>query len=195
MNTVTWEVKYHSLPKTTRFCTKCGTKTEFVSSGLFRVNAQHKYLDIWLVYRCARCKTTWNLTILSRVNPKSVGGELLERFMNNDGALAERYATDTDLLARNGAETEPPAYAVRGEDIRLSGQTRIVILSPYPSKLRVGKLVREKLNLPRKTFNALVSDGVIRMENGADIEKAKLQREAVVLIGCAAHAGEKEQDA
>jgi hypothetical protein len=152
-------------------------------------------LDIWLVYRCARCKTTWNLTILSRVNPKSVGRELLERFTNNDGALAERYSTDTDLLARNGAETEPPAYAVRGEDIGLSGQTRIVILSPYPSKLRVGKLVREKLNLPRKTFDAFASAGIIRMENGADIEKAKLQREAVVLIGCATTAGEKEQDA
>lgn len=185
MDTVIWEVTCASLPKTIRTCKKCGIKTEHVSSGLFRVNAQQKHLDIWLIYRCAKCKTTWNLTILSRVNPKSVGRELLERFMRNDGELAARYAMDADFLARNGAETKPPAYTVRGGEIDLSRPARIEIVSAYPLKLRVGKLVREKLGLTNKTFDALAAGGAIRMENGADIRRAKLGCKAVVLLDTA----------
>lgn len=186
MNTVIWEVKYDSPPKTTRHCTKCGAKTEHVSSGLFRVNAQKKQLDVWLVYRCARCGGTWKVTILSRVSPKSVGRELLDRFTRNDAALARGFALDEDLLARNGAETEPPLYAVVGEDIRTAAPSRIALVCECASKLRVCKVVREKLGLSSRAFSALVAQGFIRMENGADIEKARLGRGAVVLIGCGA---------
>jgi len=87
-----------------KYCKKCKRKTLFDTSGLFRVNAHRKKLDVWLIYKCNKCKTTWNLTILKRVTPESIPPELLHGFHENDIELAERYASDAALIKRNGAE-------------------------------------------------------------------------------------------
>jgi len=68
------------------------------------VNAQKKTLDVWLIYRCSVCGATWNLTVLSRVAPRSLPPELLRGFQDNDPDLAARYASDRALLKKNGAE-------------------------------------------------------------------------------------------
>ncbi len=188
MNTITWEVKFLSPPRTLRHCKKCGAKTEHASSGAFRVNAQKKCLDVWLVYRCAHCRTTWNLTILSRVSPGGVGRELLDKFTANDAELARRYAMDAELLNRNGAETEAPAYCVEGEAADFTAGTRLRIVCDAPCSLKAAKVVREKLSLPRSAFEDMAARGVIRMESGADIRRARLQTETFVIIEAAAQA-------
>ncbi len=182
MQTIHWEVQYLSPPKTIRYCKKCGTKAEYRSSELFRVNAQQKSLDIWLIYRCIHCKTTWNLTIYSRVNTKSLDPDLLNRFTNNDSELALSYAMDVELLKRSGADTEPPPYCVVGDPIDFSKDVRLSILSKHSAKIRLAKLLREKLQLSKSTFDQMVSDGIIRLENHGDIQKCKLQGDTVVLI-------------
>lgn len=182
MRTIFWEVQYLSPPKTLRYCKKCGAKTEFASSDLFRVNAQQKSLDIWLIYRCIHCKTTWNHTIYSRIDTKSLPHDLLEKFMNNDPQLARQYAMDTALLTRNGAEIQAPRHQILGEPVDFTEVLRLNITDKHSSKLRLAKILREKLCLSGKAFDQLVSDGVIRMENSADIHKCKLQGEAAVLI-------------
>lgn len=182
IKTILWEVQYLSPPKTIRYCKKCSAKTEFASSDLFRVNAQQKSLDIWLIYRCIHCKTTWNLTLYSRINTKSLAPELLAKFMGNDQELAQQYAMDTELLARNGAETEAPLYQILGEPADLTQELRLVITSRYPSKLKLAKILREKLCLSAKAFDQMISEGRIRIENGGDIHKCKLQGEVRVCI-------------
>ena len=37
-------------------CGGCGKKREFVNSGKFRVNANGKNVDVWLIYRCSKCR-------------------------------------------------------------------------------------------------------------------------------------------
>ncbi len=37
-------------------CGGCGKKQEFVNSGKFRVNANGNRVDVWLIYRCKKCK-------------------------------------------------------------------------------------------------------------------------------------------
>ncbi|MED1874141.1 DUF1062 domain-containing protein [Brevibacillus borstelensis] len=53
MQIVNVDIQYLSPPPAIKYCKKCGKKTEYVCSGLFRVNAQCKYLDIWLIYKCS----------------------------------------------------------------------------------------------------------------------------------------------
>lgn len=183
MNTIIWELEFLSPPKTIRYCKKCGAKTEHVSSEAFRINAQQKALDVWLIYRCTYCKTTWNLTILSRVNPNSMDRELLERFTCNDRELARSYAMDAEFLNRNGAETEAPSYAVIGGEVDLTQETRVKIVSRYPLGIRVSKILREKLLLSKKNFDDMVQKGLIRMENGADINKCRVNTLQAVVIG------------
>lgn len=99
----TWDVQRCNLPAVLRYCKKCKKKSEYICSGEFRVNAQKKALDIWLIYKCVHCNTTWNSTIYSRVSAQKLGAALLEKFHSNDKNLAAKYAMDISLLQRNGA--------------------------------------------------------------------------------------------
>jgi hypothetical protein len=87
-----------------KYCKKCKMKAKFASSGLFRVNANRKNLDVWLIYKCIKCNTTWNLTVLSRVTTGSIPQDLLTGFHENDIELAKHYASDVALIKRSGAE-------------------------------------------------------------------------------------------
>lgn len=92
------------LPAVLRRCSKCGKKTEFKNSGKFRVNANGRMLDVWLIYRCGVCNTSWNMTIYERVSPDALVPEEYEGFLNNDVRLAEEYGKNRDIFARNKAE-------------------------------------------------------------------------------------------
>lgn len=133
MQIVNVDIQYLSPPPAIKYCKKCGKKTEYVCSGLFRVNAQRKYLDIWLIYKCSNCDSTWNMTIYSRINPKSIASEILEGFHSNNGELVEKYAMDTELIQKNGAEVGLPKYKIRGPAIDFSMPIELHIKSPYPA--------------------------------------------------------------
>ena len=85
-------------------CGGCGKKQEFVNSGKFRVNANGNKVDVWLIYRCKKCKHSWNLTIYERTKPGKIPGGLYELFLENDEETALNYGNDIDFLKRNNAE-------------------------------------------------------------------------------------------
>jgi len=182
MQKVVWEVQYLSPPAVRRYCKKCGEKTEYVSSGLFRVNGQGKRLDIWLIYKCSNCDTTWKSAIYSRINPKSLGTELLERFHTNDSALAERYAMDVELLRRNGAEAGLPRYKIAGSEICPNTPVQLYIRSKYPSQIKVSAILREKLALSQRAYESMVAGGQIKSGCGLDLKKCRLHTEVVLLL-------------
>jgi hypothetical protein len=183
MEQLQWEVRYLEPPKILRHCKKCGKKTEYASSGEFRVNAQQKSLDIWLIYRCTTCKSTWNLTIYSRINPKSIESRLLDKFLANDSELATEYAMNSDLLKRNGAEPQVSPYQIVGDDLDLTKNAELKIVCEHPSSLTVEKILREKLLLTRRELESRVSSGTIRLADGGNIRRAKLKQEVTVLLG------------
>lgn len=183
MKKITWEVEYISQLPVIRYCKKCGKKTEYICSGLFRVNAQHKYLDIWLIYKCSNCDSTWNSTIYSSVNPKSLNPEILEQFHTNDYNLVKQYAMNMELLHRNGAEVGIPEYKIVGQEININDLTQVHIISKYPCQLKVSTLLREKLGLSRKVFDEMLDCGIIRSNSGVDLKKGKLNYEIMLDIG------------
>lgn len=77
---------------------------EFVNSGKFRVNANGKHLDVWLIYRCKKCKHSWNLSIYERVKPSKIPQTDYELFIENDYELAMQYGNDFSFLKKNRAE-------------------------------------------------------------------------------------------
>ena len=85
-------------------CGGCGKKQEFVNSGKFRVNANGKSVDVSLIYRCKKCKHSWNLTIYERTKPGKIPTELFETFMENDDETAFAFGRDIGFLKRNNAE-------------------------------------------------------------------------------------------
>ncbi len=85
-------------------CGGCGKKREFENSGKFRVNANGNSVDVWLIYRCKKCKHSWNLTIYERTRPGKIPAELFEAFQENDEETALRYGSNAAFLKKNNAE-------------------------------------------------------------------------------------------
>ena len=85
-------------------CGGCGKKQEFVNSGKFRVNANGNNVDVWLIYRCQKCKHSWNLTVYERTRPGKIPAELFEAFQANDAETAAAYGGDLGFLKKNHAE-------------------------------------------------------------------------------------------
>lgn len=182
MEKITWDIQYISPPPAIKYCKKCGKKTEYIYSKLFRINAQRKHLDIWLIYKCSDCDSTWNMTIYSRINPKSIAPEILDGFHSNNEELAKRYAMDTELIRKNGAEVGLPKYEILGANINFNIPTELHIKSSYPSRLKISSLLREKMNLSQNAFEQMITSGSIRSTSGLDLKKCRLQADAMLII-------------
>ncbi|MEV4119843.1 DUF1062 domain-containing protein [Micromonospora sp. NPDC049645] len=74
------------LPIVSRRCHACASE-RLRASGKFRVNANHKILDAWLLALCTACGETAKLTILERMTVRSIPPELLDRLHRNDPGL------------------------------------------------------------------------------------------------------------
>ena len=85
-------------------CGGCGKKQEFINSKKFRVNANGNKVDVWLIYRCKKCKHSWNLSIYERKNSNRIPGELYELFLCNDEDTAIMFGNDIVFLKENNAE-------------------------------------------------------------------------------------------
>jgi hypothetical protein len=95
-----WVVIPTCLPLVHRRCHTCASE-RFQASGKFRVNANHKIIDAWLLALCTACGETAKLTVLERVNVRSVRPELLERLHDNDPDLTAELLQDPLVQRRN----------------------------------------------------------------------------------------------
>jgi hypothetical protein len=182
MKSVIWKVEYCASPTVLRYCKKCGKRREYICSGEFRINAQQKALDIWLIYKCVHCNTTWNSTIFSHVSPQQLGTNILERFHSNDETLAMQYAMNIPLLQRNGVEIKMPAYQVIGENISLEEAVNIKIQSQYFLPLKISSILRTKLGISQREFYRLLLDNRVHSNTQQDLKKCKLSSEIIIAI-------------
>lgn len=95
-----WVVMPTCLPLVLRRCHACASE-RFRTNGKFRVNAHHKLIDAWLLALCSVCGETTKLTVLERMNVRSVRPELLDRLHDNDPGLAAELLQDPVVRRRN----------------------------------------------------------------------------------------------
>ncbi|MEV0220094.1 DUF1062 domain-containing protein [Streptomyces sp. NPDC050704] len=95
-----WVVIPTCLPTVIRRCHACASE-RFRAGGKFRVNANHKLIDAWLLALCTACGETTKLTVLERMNVRSVRPELLDRLHDNDPGLAAELLQDPVFRRRN----------------------------------------------------------------------------------------------
>lgn len=136
-----WRIVPLRTPRVLRRCARCDVVRPFQSSDRFRINANGRKLDVWLVYRCGHSGISWNRTVLERRTPEEIG-ELLPRYESNDADLAWRHAFDTGGL---DVESEVPVRVERTGIV--SG--RIVLEVPWPVPLRLDRLLAAQLGISR----------------------------------------------
>lgn len=184
MRKIVWEVQYLSKPSVVKHCKKCGTKKEFICSGQFRINAQRKYLDIWLIYKCSSCNTTWNAAVYSRISPQTLDTRFLEAFHKNDQDIVEQYAMDIEFLRGNGVEIKLPQYSVRGEAFLPNESIELEIRSEYSFPIKLSSIVRDKLQLSQKEYAKLISDGWIKSSvSDLDLQRCRLKDGMILIWG------------
>jgi hypothetical protein len=161
---VKWVVEPISSPKIKKSCPKCGQGSLFVNSEKFRVNANKNKLDVWLIYQCEKCKSTWNMTLYERINPKEIPSDLYHKFMTNHGETARAYGFDKGLHLRNRVvcDYDGVDYSVKGnrtickEAIRDGqGGIELSIVCDKVFNLRLDKLLSKELELTRSQIKKL----------------------------------------
>ncbi len=180
MKTIRWRVAAAGAPTALRPCGACGAEAAFASTGQFRVNAQKKRLDVWLVYRCTTCGSVWNCAVASRRGAKSLDGELLERFSGNDPELALACALDVSLLKHNGARRGTAAFTVEGAGWD-GGDCRVVVEADGALGVRLADVLRRKLGVSRRELEALVEAGRVVLP-GADVLRVQVQARQELLL-------------
>ncbi|MEV4637870.1 DUF1062 domain-containing protein [Actinoplanes sp. NPDC049548] len=158
-----WLVRPTGLPLIRRRCLRCKS-AQYRAHGKFRINANHKLLDVWLLALCVGCGETIKLTVLERANVRTVDPTTLDRFHGNDPALAASLLADPGLLRRNGVTLDwDGAWTVQKTTVDVSEaevvDTSVRFIQRIP--IRLMKLLSVGLDVSRSEVERLVADGAL----------------------------------
>ncbi|MEM9487490.1 MAG: DUF1062 domain-containing protein [Myxococcota bacterium] len=181
-----WTIIPLSTPRVWRRCRGCGDTRAFASSDRFRINANQRRLDVWLIYRCVHCEATWNREIFARVSPEAIERDLYGRLLGNDRSTAWRCAFDVAGLRARGLRVDN-AVDFRVDRIRVGGADggcirvgsadgggirvgsadggpRCIHLDmAYPCPIRLDRLLSGQLAVSRKRLSRWFDAGLIRV--------------------------------
>jgi hypothetical protein len=157
----TWAVVPICLPLVRRRCHTCASQ-RFRPSGKFRVNANHKLLDVWLLILCTGCGDTAKLTVLERMTVRSIPPELLDRLHDNDLELTAELLQDPAVQHRNrialdwdGAWRLDTGEAGPTDDDVIDVQVRFRARIP----VRPVRLIADGCGLGRAEVDRLITEG------------------------------------
>lgn len=171
LNKYQWELVPDNLPIVKRNCPKCNQKSHYISNEKFRVNANKNNIDIWLIYQCEKCKSTWNMAIYERIKPNDINRYEYEKFLSNDKELAREYAFNLSVYNKNKAEVilEDVNYNLSQRKLEAyyinENELVIEIICKYPIEIRVDKLLSDKLGLSRSKIKDMHRKGVIFIDD------------------------------
>lgn len=155
------------------------------------MNAQKRNLDVWLIYRCAACDSTYNLTILSRTKPELIEKELFRKFSENDEELARKYAFSSEIGRKNGVELDYSSveYEILHDPISvnelLNSEHEVItfrVRAPFESGLKMTTVIRSCLGLSANQLNRLIEAKAIFTPEGYPVKKQKIRNEDRVQI-------------
>lgn len=183
-----WELIPKNLPTVKRNCPKCNKKTHYINSEKFRVNANKNNIDVWLIYQCEKCKSTWNMTIYERVNPCNINKNEYEKFLSNDRELAREYAFNLSIYSKNKAEVvlENINYELvkRKLDKSYQNEDEIIIelVCKYPAEMRIDKILGDILGISRSKIKSMHKKGLIFVEDHEKSLNVKIKDEMKIHV-------------
>jgi hypothetical protein len=158
-----WVVMPTCLPLVRRRCHACASE-RFRASGKFRVNAHHKLLDVWLLVLCAGCGETAKLTVLERMNVRSVRPGLLDRLHDNDLGLTAELLQDPLVQRRNRISLDwDGAWRLDTGGSDHPGREAIDVSVRFAARIPVRpvRLIAEGCGLSRAEVESLISEGKV----------------------------------
>ena len=187
--TITWEVKVKNTPLLIKKCSHCGSD-RFYCSDKFRMNAQKKNIDVWLIYRCVKCDNTCNLTLLSRSKPDLIDKTLFHSFSMNDKNTAWKYAFSTEMERKNNlrldygsVEYEVIPNTSLEDLLNLSNEViKIHIKYEFEFDFKLSSLIRRCFSLSANQVKRMFEDGIITISGNKPPQKHKVKDGDMILI-------------
>ena len=187
--TITWEVKVNNTPLLIKKCSHCDSD-RFYCSDKFRMNAQKKNIDVWLIYRCVKCDNTCNLTLLSRSKPDLIDKTLFHSFSMNDKDTAWKYAFSTEMERKNNlrldygsVEYEIIPNTSLEDLLNLSNEViKIHIKCELEFDLKLSSLIRWRFSLSANQVKRMFEDGIITISSNKPPQKHKVKDGDMILI-------------
>lgn len=186
----TWVVKVQNTPLLKKKCNHCDSD-RFYCSDKFRLNAQKKNIDIWLIYRCIKCHNRYNMTLFSRIRTESISKEIFNRLSENDADLAWEYAFSREIRRKNNAEADLDSveYEIQFDEVALeqmmtsdSEVLSFTIKCPFEFNLRLSTVVRTCLHLSSSKMNQLIDADAVFVHGRPLQKKHKVQNRDIVKI-------------
>ncbi|CAN7259195.1 DUF1062 domain-containing protein [Mesorhizobium sp. LjRoot246] len=181
-----WAIAPKTPPRPLINCNRCGTVKAYCSSGKFRVNANGKRIDVWLIYRCVDCDNSWNFGIFERCNRRDIEPALLHALESNDPALARRHAFDIVALRNQvGRIEEFPDVAVHKQSFSdTSDDATMLELQlglEMPISLRLDRLLAGELGISRSRLQALGEKRLLTVSRDGAKSLRKPAREGMTI--------------
>jgi hypothetical protein len=164
--TTQWLVRPTGFPSIRRRCRTCPS-TEYRTQGRFRVNANHKLLDVWLLALCVQCGATVKLTVLERVHVRSIEPTMLGGFHDNAPALAAKLLAAPQLAHRNDVVLDwTDAWALETSPVELPRADILHVSVHFAQRIpiRLKTLIATGLELSRAEVGKLIAAGRISSE-------------------------------
>jgi hypothetical protein len=176
-----WVVRELGLPAIVKACVSCRS-ARHRPTGKFRVNANGKLLDVWLLICCELCDRTSKIPVHERIHVQALDRERLLKFETNDPAMVRQLAMDSALhqLDWSGTwelETDMPFYEIDSAD---AASLQVLIRFELPAPIRVEKLLTAGFGLSRSVVRGMVGSGRIRLPMAIDAKA----REDFTLFVC-----------
>ncbi|MGX5825937.1 DUF1062 domain-containing protein [Mesorhizobium sp. 43Arga] len=155
-----WAIAPQTAPQPSINCNRCGGLKAYRCSGKFRVNANGKRIDVWLIYRCVDCDNSWNFGIFERCNRRDIEPALLQALESNDPELARRHAFDVVALRNQVGRIEEFADVAVHKRLLGGGSESAAALElqlglEMPTSLRLDRLLASELGISRSRLQAL----------------------------------------
>ncbi|MBY3598548.1 MULTISPECIES: DUF1062 domain-containing protein [Rhizobium] len=190
---VRWTITPRTAPQPWIACSGCGSLRAFRSSGKIRLNASGRKLDAWLIYKCLICERTWNRPIFERRNIRDIDPMILGALQSNDPDWIRSETFNLDALRRKSQRVDEFAEVDIAKEIRheTTGWTslEIELMAPFPTNIRLDRLLAGELKISRSRLLALHDQGVCRTEpDRADIMRRRIRNGTLVMIDLAMEA-------
>lgn len=185
-----WEIKVKNTPTIKRKCNHCNCN-RFYCSDKFRMNSQKRNTDVWLIYRCIECDSTYNLTILSRTKPEQIRKELFLKFSENNEITAWEYAFSSEIARKNNVELDYNSveYEILHDNISiddiLNYDNEIMtfkVQTPFEFGLKLSSVIRLCLGLSASQLSRAIETKAIIIPEDCLIEKHKVRNGDIVQI-------------
>jgi len=186
----TWEVRARNTPLLKRKCNHCDSD-KYYCSEKFRMNAQKRNIDIWLIYRCLNCDNTFNMSIFSRTKTESINKNLFNKFSGNKTEVAWKYAFSREISRKNKVELDFSSveFDIQFEYISMeaiinfdSEIVKFKIKYPFDFNLKLSSVIRKCFKLSANKLENLINAKVISVRDLPLQKKHKVKNEDIIKV-------------